>query len=308
MILALLAILVIANVVLLGANPLRARFARRLQHQAVVVAGPSGGARSGAAQRTADARATTDEDHRASADEDDRAAAAIEAFIEQVSPRAGAVAPPLTRSPAAPARPEPITVPAPEADLVPSISSQPPRPSALKWIPAGLADLATWDRTIRDESARAARFGRPATVVMAELHHLDDLAERLGPDVADRVVTETARLLVREGRAADRIAWLGDATFGVLLLETGEFEARGYVNRVRSAADRWLESAGLSVRLSLGWASPGEGGDVRAAAATAQGRMQDAGHDSGDEADADAPRGEEVLIRVSRRRSPRPVS
>jgi GGDEF domain-containing protein len=143
---------------------------------------------------------------------------------------------------------------------------------------------------------------------MAELHHLDDLAERLGRDVADRVVTETARLLVREGRAADRIAWLGDATFGVLLLETGEFEARGYVNRVRSAADRWLESAGLSVRLSLGWASPGEGGDVRAAAATAQGRMQDAGRDSGDEADADAPRGEEVLIRVSRRRSPRPVS
>jgi GGDEF domain-containing protein len=141
---------------------------------------------------------------------------------------------------------------------------------------------------------------------MAELHQLDDLAERLGQDVADRVVTETARLLVREGRAADRIAWLGDATFGVLLLETGEFEARGYVNRVRTATDGWLESAGLSVRLSLGWASPGEGGNVRAAVAMARQRMQDAGRASADEPD-DGPRRDEVLIRVSQRRSPRPA-
>jgi GGDEF domain-containing protein len=110
---------------------------------------------------------------------------------------------------------------------------------------------------------------------MAELPQLDGLADRLGRDAAEQVVNETARLLVTEGRAADRIAWLGGARFGVLLLETEETRARGYVDRVRAAADGWLESAGLSVRLSLGWASPADGGDVMTAAASAQQRMHD---------------------------------
>jgi diguanylate cyclase (GGDEF)-like protein len=132
-----------------------------------------------------------------------------------------------------------------------------------------------WDRLVREESARVARFGRPITVVMAELRRLDGVADRLGRDVADRVVTETASLLVTEGRSVDRIAWLGDARFGVLLLETEESGASHYVDRVRAVADGWLESAGLSLRLSLGWASPVEGGDVIAAAATAQQRMLD---------------------------------
>jgi diguanylate cyclase (GGDEF)-like protein len=298
MILALVAILVIANFVLLGANPLRTMFARRLRQQALAAADPSGVRASETAQHGS-------EQHD-SADDDGWAAAAIEAFVDDVSPVSARVAPPPRPLEAAP-RQEPVSVAAHPADPGPPIQPEPARPSALKWIPDGLADKATWDRTIGDESARAARFGRPATVVMAELHQLDDLAERLGQDVADRVVTETARLLVQEGRAADRIAWLGDATFGVLLLETGEFEARGYVNRVRTAADRWLESAGLSVRLSLGWASPGEGGNVRAAVAMARQRMQDAGRASTDEPDDDGPRRDEVLIRVSQRRSPRPA-
>jgi GGDEF domain-containing protein len=110
---------------------------------------------------------------------------------------------------------------------------------------------------------------------MAELPRLDAVADRLGRDVADRVVTETVGMLVSEGRAVDRIARLGEARFGVLLLEADELGARVYIDRLRTLADGWLESAGLSIRLSLGWASPADGGDVMAAAATAEQRMQD---------------------------------
>jgi diguanylate cyclase (GGDEF)-like protein len=147
------------------------------------------------------------------------------------------------------------------------------RVRAPSWSVAGLGDPAAWERAIREESARAARFNRPVTVVMAELPRLDEVADRLGRDAADRVVAETARLLVAEGRAVDRIAWLDYARFGVLLMETEEARATDYVDRVRSAADAWLQGAGLSVRLSLGWASPAEGGDVVAAVATAEERM-----------------------------------
>ena len=139
-----------------------------------------------------------------------------------------------------------------------------------------LADPATWSRAIREETARVARFGHPATVVMAELPNLDTLADSFGRGVADRVAEQAARLLVAEGREADRIARLGDARFGILLTETEEGEASGYVERVRGAIDSWLESVGLSTRLALGWASPAEGGDIIAAAARAEQRMFDA--------------------------------
>ena len=139
-----------------------------------------------------------------------------------------------------------------------------------------LADTATWSRAIREESARVARFGRAVTVVMAELPRLDMVVDRFGRSVADQVATEATRLLVSESRAADRIAGLGDARFGIVLVETDERSAQGYVERVRAATDGWLQSTGLSIRLSLGWASPGEGGDVRTAAATAEQRMHDA--------------------------------
>ena len=48
---------------------------------------------------------------------------------------------------------------------------------------------------------------------------------------------------------------LGDAVVAGLV-ETGEIGARSYVDRMRATADAWLGSAGLSIRLSLGWASP----------------------------------------------------
>jgi diguanylate cyclase (GGDEF)-like protein len=317
MILALLAILGIANVLLIAANPIRARLERRPKRAAPAYAGVAIAVAdlAGAVRPEADLPdARRPAPDRGSPDDDAWAAMAIEDFVDQVSPTSGRAAPPPPRSAEPP--PPPSALPPRRPVAMPSSDGGPRSsapaaaahaPVALKWVPEGLADRVAWDRIIRDESARAARFGRPGTVVMAELHHLDDLEERLGPDVADRVVTETARLLVREGRAADRIAWLGDATFGVLLVETGELQARGYVNRVRSGADRWLESAGLAVRLSLGWASPAENGDLRAAAAAARQRMQDDAHGTTEELD-DGPRREEVLIRVSRRRSPHPAS
>jgi diguanylate cyclase (GGDEF)-like protein len=230
-------------------------------------------------------------------DDDAREAAAIEAFVASVSPDAGVRVRPRPVSAAASTTGEAVTrgVPVmplgwpgatdrPEAeDREPSTGlawARPARPPA--WAarppeatPVQLADPATWARTVREESARAARFGHPVTVVMAELPHLDVVADRLGREVADQVVRMTAHVLVTEGRAVDRVARLGDARFGVLMLETEEMGAGTYVERVRAAADDWLASAGLSIRLSLGWASP-VGGDVTAAAAVAQQRMYEA--------------------------------
>jgi len=125
---------------------------------------------------------------------------------------------------------------------------------------AGLEDRETWERIVREESVRAARFGRPSTVVTASLPHLEDVADRSGREAANRVVAETLRLLESQGRAVDRIVRLSDSTFGILLLETGELGASRYAGRVRAAADSWLSSAGLAVRLEFDWTSlPNDG-------------------------------------------------
>jgi diguanylate cyclase (GGDEF)-like protein len=303
LLLTILGLVVFANVLLVALIPLRTRGQRRPSHPArvqpggqrelvTVIARPLAGALDGPRVDLPGRREPRSED-------DARAAAAIEAFVAEVSPDAAG----RTRSPAPSAaiseKPQAFTGAEPERSTTPLRAmerpdagrrepSTMPRPNrsfaAPAYAPAGLADPAAWDRTLREETARVARFGRPVTVVMAEIPDLDGVVDRLGPDVADRVVTETARVLVTKGRAADRIAWLGDARFGILLSETEEVSASGYVDRVRAATDGWLESAGLSVRLSLGWASPAEGADVMAAAATAQQRMRDVERRSASEA------------------------
>jgi diguanylate cyclase (GGDEF)-like protein len=191
---------------------------------------------------------------------DDRQAAAVEAFVERVEP--DAVALHLRSTP---------------PTLVDETAAAPfTRTNSTAARVGGLADLASWSRAIREESARAARYGRPATVVMAELPGLHALANGFGQSIADRVAGEAARLLTAEGREADRIARLSDERFGILLSETDERAADRYVERVRAAVDGWLSSAGLSMRLSLGWASPPDGGDVAAAVTTAEQRMHEA--------------------------------
>jgi hypothetical protein len=49
----------------------------------------------------------------------------------------------------------------------------------------------------------------------------------------------------------------------LLLFETGEAGAQAYVRRVRDACDDWLKAAPLAVMLSIGWASPGPGEQLR---------------------------------------------
>jgi diguanylate cyclase (GGDEF)-like protein len=291
--LVILGIAIIANVLLLVSIPLRSRSQRgpleaagdptdRPGEIAAAHAGPPAGSANG--RSTDPTRGDLPEEG------DAGVVAAIEAFVAEVSADPeGRVSPPSAAEVLA--RREAIAAAAPlraARGVVRSHSRDPEgeRPGetstpvaaqpvqAPSWSVAGLGDPASWERTIREESARAARFRRPVTVVMAELPRLDEVADRLGRDAADRVVAETARLLVAEGRAVDRIAWLDYAHFGVLLMETEEARATDYVDRVRSAADAWLQGAGLSLGLSLGWASPAEGGDVVAAVATAEERMR----------------------------------
>ena len=137
----------------------------------------------------------------------------------------------------------------------------------------GLDNRLAWDRSMRQENDRKRRYGRPVSVVIAELYGLDALAERVGRDAADRLVPAIAEALRRYGRSTDRVARVGHTRFHVLLPETDEVRAINYVERVRQACDMWLESGAVALSLSMGWASPGPDDDIETAMVMAEDRL-----------------------------------
>lgn len=137
----------------------------------------------------------------------------------------------------------------------------------------GLATAAGWDHVLVLEEERHGRYGRPATVVVLELDRIDALAERFGPDPADRLITAVADTILRVSRAADVIARTDHATFRILMPETDEIRAINLVERLRETCDTWLEASAVAVRLAIGWASAGPNADLRTAQRVATERM-----------------------------------
>jgi diguanylate cyclase (GGDEF)-like protein len=111
----------------------------------------------------------------------------------------------------------------------------------------------SWLARLDDETARAARYLRPASLVLIELSGLDRLADRIGAAGAERLIPPLADTIRRQARATDHIAQLGPTRFGVLLVETDEVSAINYIERVRGACDLWLASGAVALRLSIGW-------------------------------------------------------
>lgn len=106
------------------------------------------------------------------------------------------------------------------------------------------------------ESARAARYDRPAAVAIVELvperpNHANDIWLRslAGP---------VARTLRSGSRATDLVARVANARFQVLLPETPETGAGSFAERVTSACQSSIDESGapVSVRVTIAVATP----------------------------------------------------
>jgi GGDEF domain-containing protein len=119
------------------------------------------------------------------------------------------------------------------------------------------ADFLT---ALRRETARAARYRRPASVVAVdfELAHGDPGGHggrAAHIDQIDRLAAPIGFTLRREARDTDRIARVGPNRFHVLLPETNAADAERFVDRARQACEVWFAGAGLPVRLRIETAS-----------------------------------------------------
>jgi diguanylate cyclase (GGDEF)-like protein len=115
-----------------------------------------------------------------------------------------------------------------------------------------------FERLLVAESARVRRYRRPASLVIAELVGLDDLARAWGADVATSAVASLAEVLRKGSRTSDYVGRVATHRFAVILTETDEIAAINYVERVREAWESLPALAAGTVRVGFGWAgTPG---------------------------------------------------
>jgi diguanylate cyclase (GGDEF)-like protein len=138
----------------------------------------------------------------------------------------------------------------------------------------GLEGPDFWQRVLVAEVARASRYKRALTVVIAEVDGLTSMSGTWGSDVGRHAVREAAQCLRRASRSSDYCTRIGTARFGVVLTETDEIAAINYVERVREAGPRTMPRAGESLRFNFGWASPKQGESADALVRRAEKRLQ----------------------------------
>jgi len=137
----------------------------------------------------------------------------------------------------------------------------------------GLDVEASWSRWLTEEEARIRRFHHPATVVLIDLAGFDRLSDRLGREVADRLIPPVATTMRRYSRETDHVARLGPTRFAALLPETDEIQAINFVERIRAACDVWLAAGAVALRLTIGWAEMGADRSAAVAVPEAEQRL-----------------------------------
>jgi diguanylate cyclase (GGDEF)-like protein len=132
----------------------------------------------------------------------------------------------------------------------------------------GLPNRETFQRSLSQEVARAARTGGEMSVLLLDLDHFKRINDTLGHQAGDTVLRSVAGVLDESCRPFDTPARYGGEEFAVVLPNTGEAEGRAAAERMREAI-----AAGAidpAVTVSIGLASfpvDGRDGDalVRAA-------------------------------------------
>ena len=136
--------------------------------------------------------------------------------------------------------------------------------------PIELDTRPDWMTAFRHESARHARYGRPASVLLIELHG------HAPSGVNDRVARAVGDAIRTEARETDRAVRIGARSFRVLLPETGGRAARTFVERLGRAVEAGANGSAEQVGVRFEVATASRTGTLEQAVADGEARLADA--------------------------------
>ena len=144
--------------------------------------------------------------------------------------------------------------------------------------PVELDTRPDWLAAVRHEGARLARYGRPASVLLIELHNgapSPSIDSRNGAPVPsiDPLARAVADAIRAEARETDRAVRFGAHSFRMLLPETGDRAARAVADRLDRTFGATDEARTHGATLSIDVASPGRNASLEDALAEAERRL-----------------------------------
>jgi diguanylate cyclase (GGDEF)-like protein len=101
----------------------------------------------------------------------------------------------------------------------------------------GLPNRRALERDLRRELARAERYGRRFTLVMADVDGLKQVNDERGHQVGDEMLRRVSQVLLDVLRVSDSAYRLGGDEFALLLPETGNDAAVRILERARNASE-----------------------------------------------------------------------
>jgi diguanylate cyclase (GGDEF)-like protein len=101
----------------------------------------------------------------------------------------------------------------------------------------GLANHGHFWSVLETEVKRAARYGRPLSLVLLDIDHFKRFNDQNGHLSGDAALAKVARAIAERSRAHDLAARYGGEEFAVLLPETDQPGATAFAEKIRAAVE-----------------------------------------------------------------------
>lgn len=137
----------------------------------------------------------------------------------------------------------------------------------------GLYNRRAFDRRLKEECERAARYQYPLTLLVLDLKNFKPINDRLGHAMGDQALVMVARALSKTHRSSDLVFRWGGDEFAVLLPQTSKEAAAVVSGRILEAISR-ICIGGICLSANIGFASfPDEAESTEALLQMADQRM-----------------------------------
>ena len=111
---------------------------------------------------------------------------------------------------------------------------------------------------LKEEIARARRYGQPLSVILLDIDHFKEVNQRFGEEAGDRVLADLTRVLEESVRKTDLLARYAGEEFGLILPNTSGDGASAIGNCISNIVENsefYHGSNRLKIRMSYGAAT-----------------------------------------------------